>query len=394
MRNALYEIAYMFSAGTIIQIFMTNAGIESTSIGIYTAALSIITLSVHFLISKYANTVKDIKKAITRSYILIAICFLGFLPSCFVSSDSLRLILTKYTMIPASMAQMLFITLYTIFNYKLPYSIVNVNEYGTIMSSGGVISNIFCIAVSQLLSIALKFFEYYTVMTFAFIISTVCILFAAVINQSLKVKEIIVDTSNTQGMLEAMVKLIKMPDFYIFIIPNFLRGISMGLMGMLAVMSINLGYDIHTSSMIVTVTTIATLTGSIFYFILSKRISERILCMMGAILIGSLIFATKNSNSIFLFVCFLAITGKTIIDYAIPTRVYKLIKSDIACMYHSWRLLFTTAGTAIAAAVAGLSIENGIIMPLLIAAFVAQLISSLVYLFYGQKNDLNLNINI
>jgi predicted MFS family arabinose efflux permease len=175
-----------------------------------------------------------------------------------------------------------------------------------------------------------------------------------------------------------------MPSFYIFIIPNFLRGISMGLISVLAMIALDLGYGSSTVSSIVTITYLANFAGSFLYLVLSKHLNEQILCMLGALCIGAVVFAPNRSDFAFLVVCFITLSGKIIVDYAVPSRIYKLTSIETAGMYHAWRQLITNAGTALSAAGSGFIIQNGMSHFLLIITFAAQIICSLFYLLYNR----------
>lgn len=62
IRNSLYNAAIMLTGGTVIQIFMANAGMRNEIICIYTSLVNIITVCVNLFLSKYADTIADTKK--------------------------------------------------------------------------------------------------------------------------------------------------------------------------------------------------------------------------------------------------------------------------------------------------------------------------------------------
>lgn len=383
--NCLYLSAIMLSSGTVIQIFMTNAGISKQLIGVYSSLVNIVSLTVTTLFSKFADEIRDIKRANTKSILLIAICCLGFLPPCFTQAPNQLLLLTRYVMIPISILQTIFISMHSVLDYKLPYYIIDIKEYGSITAIYGIISYACSTALSLILSYCIDHFDYVTTMLYAFAVSAVLVFLAALINQTYKIHDIPIATPKKVNMVKALMELVKMKDFYVFIIPNFLRGISTGVISVLAVICLGLGYQNTTASALVTVTNVAYFLGSSIYYVLSKRMTAQKICLLGAVLLIPLSFTFAFRDTGFLILAFLTLVGKLLVDYAVPLRIYSIIPPEIACTYHAGRLLITSLGTAFAMGISGFLIEGGFSILFIAVGILSQFISSLVYLLYKRK---------
>ncbi len=383
--GSLYLSAIMLSSGTVIQIFMTNAGISKQLIGVYSSLINIVSLTVNMLFAKFADEIKDVKRANTKSILLIAICCLGFLPPCFAQNPNQLLLLTRYVMIPVSILQTAFISIHSVLDYKLPYYIIDIKEYGSITAIYGIISYACSTVLSLILSYCIDHFDYVTTMLYAFAGSAVLVFLAALINQTYTMQDLPAISPRKTNAIKAIMELVKMKDFYIFIIPNFLRGISMGVISVLAVICLGLGYQNTTASVLVTVTNIAYFLGSSIYYILAKRMTAQKICLWGAVLLIPLSFTPAFNDTGFLILAFLTLVGKLLIDYAVPIRIYNMIPPEIACTYHAGRLLLTSMGTAFAMAISGFLIEGGFSILFIVIGILSQFISSLVYLLYKRK---------
>lgn len=384
--NSLYSGAITLSGGTVLQIFMTNAGVSNQLIGIYTSLISIASMSVNLLYSKAADEVRNVKRASTLVYLLIAICYLGFLAPCFASdSQSLRQ-MTCSVLIPVGILQTLFTAALSVLDYKLPYCIMDMEEYGSTVAIQGVVTYTCCTILSVVLSYCLKHFDYILTMRWAFGASALFVVLAAFINRTYRIYNTPFAQTQKTGIIKVMITLVKMKDFNVFLLPNFLRGISMGVFDVLAMICLGLGHHDSTAAALVTVGSVANFLGYYLYYVLSKGIPERKIGFIGAFLMVPLIFTFLFGDTVFLVFALLALVGRALISIAVPASVYRIIRPDVACTYHAGRMFITTLGTAVATAFSGFLIEGGCTVLLIVIGVLTQLLSSLAYLLYkGQK---------
>ncbi len=383
--RAFQGMVESLSGGTILQIFMTNAGIGSEGIGLYGSLLSIIPMAVNLLFSKAVDEVRNVKKVRAVTQLLSAICLLCFLTPCFVRDERTLWQMTCFVLIPASVLRTLFVAIKTLVGFKLPYSIMRIEEYGKMAAIDGAITYGCCTVVGFILSYCLEHFDYMQTMRWAFGISALFSFLAGLICRSYRIYDTPAATTAKEGILQVMATLIKMQEFKIFIIPNFLRGISQGVIGVLAIICLGLGFDNATASALVTVTVVAELLGNYLYYVLSKRISEQKICLLGTALLAPMIFAFLFGDTVFLAFALFTLMGKALINIAVPASVYKIIQPEVACTYHAGRMFVTDMGVAVASACSGFLIERNGTVLLIAIGVLAQLISSLCYLLYRKR---------
>lgn len=176
-------------------------------------------------------------------------------------------------------------------------------------------------------------------------------------------------------------ELLYMPLFTKLIIPNLLRGIASGVFAMAAVIVLENGFSSSDTTLLVTIAALAAILGSFLFAVLSRHINSRFLCLAGSIAVFSVTLFGTNIRFLFFIAYFITGIGKIIIDYSVPTILYKLLSFERAGIYHAWRLIITTAGTSLATMLVGYLIGNVPIFIILIFAALCQLLSGLFYCF-------------
>ncbi len=383
LRSAFYSVALLFTSTSVIQIFLTELGITSTPIGIFTSLLSVVNVLTNIGFSAYADRCHHVKRTISLLCIPIGCCFLLLLPLCL--SRGLDAGVTFLLTAAVCLIQMLFITMYSVLEYKLPYSIIDVNQYGRFSSINGIIVGIASTAASYVLSKLLESYPYFTVLSIGFGVGGGFMFLASVINSTLDTSRGLslsqpghTDTEKN-SIFAGLHKIMRSASFRRLLLPNFFRGFHMGMLNVAAVIAVSCGFDTATASRLVTVTFLGNILGSVVYMTASGHIESRKLCLTGSIVtcVGVLLpFGTPN---VFLAVYFVMVMGKILVDYAIPSQVYAAIKPDIACLYQTWRLIVTTAGSVLSAAVSGFFIEYISVTGFLVIASVCQVICGVSY---------------
>ncbi|MCL2519039.1 MAG: hypothetical protein FWF15_10795 [Oscillospiraceae bacterium] len=184
-----------------------------------------------------------------------------------------------------------------------------------------------------------------------------------------------------------IINLFKNPIFKSFIIPNFTRGITAGIIGIVAIIGFHDNIlDKVSAAYLVTAATVANIAGSILYTVLSKLIKSNILCLLGSIMTLALLFLSSNSIIIYIAGYFIAYLGIMIISLAIPYRVYEIIPFEIAGIYNSWRMILMTAGITFSTVATGFAIKFVPSYVIFIIAIVCQLYCGIIYFLYNKKH--------
>lgn len=385
LRNALYATAILFFGGTVIQTFLMRQGIDSGAVGIYTTLLNAVNVVTAMMFSGIADKNKNIIGIISRLMLPVGVCYLGFIPLCLFFTGSP--LVTFWTVIILGTVQSFFIALRTVFEYKLPYRIIVIENYGRLAAADGIISGIFGIISSAVLSFMFGRFPFYPVMLCGFIAAAILTFVSAMVNNTLRViPEAESNSVQTLTMIDHksqityIKQLIRMPVFARLIPSNFLRGLSGGVFSMTAVIALGSGKFTETgTARLVLALSAANLTGSFFFALFSNRIDCRILCLWSSLIMTVFSLLLAGNESLFLILYFIVCMAKIIFDYSVPTLLYQVIPYEIAGSYHAWRLILTTAGTALAATLTGYLILYIPAVFLLIFAAVCQVCSGWVY---------------
>lgn len=379
LRNALYATAVLFFGGTVIQTFLMRQGIGSGAVGVYTTILNAVNVLTSMFFSGMADRKKNITGIITRLMLPVAGLYLGFVPLCLFFTGSPAV--TFWTVLILGTVQSFFIALRTVFEYKLPYRIIEIENYGRLAAADGVISGVFGILSSALLSCLFDAFPFYPVMTGGFIAAAVLTAGAALVNRTLR------DTGGPPEVRDGrspkavnVLQLLRLPVFRRLIPANFMRGLSAGVIGMTAVIAIaGSKFSQSSTAVLVIALSAANLSGSLFFAAFSKRIDCRILCLASSAVMAVFALIDAGGETLFVVLYFIVCMGKIVFDYAVPTLLYQVVGYEIAGSYHAWRLILTTAGTAAAATLTGYLITDVPAVCLLAGAVVFQLLSGWVY---------------
>lgn len=385
IRNIFYSTAVMFSSGSVIQIFLNNLGVDSVWIGIYTSLMSVINVVTSMCFSAYADRYTDVKRALSKFTLPIGLCFIFLIPLCYVTTLPAVLSFTVITVV--SIIQTLFIALYGAIEYKLPYSIIDMEYYGRLISVNGIISGVSGALTSFILSALIDRYPYFIVMSVGFAAGTVLMLMSCLMNLTFKIRpyNFIIPPERKKSVIQSFSEIVRLKSFRCLIIPNFLRGIYTGILNITAVVAVAIGFSSGTAANLVTISFAANIIGSLIFMTASKRVFNRTLCLIGSILTCFLIFASSDSEKLLFIGYFIATVGKIMVDYSVPAQVYEIISPDIACMYHSWRMIITTSGIAFSSAVSGFLIDNIPIYLILAIASLCQLISGICYFSFKRS---------
>ncbi len=387
LRNIFYSTAILFTSVSVIQIFLGNLGIDSVRMGFFTSLLSVVNVLTSIGVSASADRVKNVRGTLTRICIPIGLCFI-LLASLGLIPDSNKQLIFLCTA-ALCLIQMFFMALYAVFEYKLPYHVIDMDKYGMFLSINGIVIGISNMAASVLLSEMLSRYPYRSVMTVGFALGGVCMALSMLLNSLLKTSKASATKTSAQeqDIIGSLNRIIKLDSFRWLIAPNLLRGIHMGLINVVAVIAVSKGFSVNTQSQLVTVAFSANIVGSVLFMLISKRPRNRLLCLIGTLLTAAGLFMASDSESVFLSAYFITAAGKIIVDYSVPARVSELIAPDIACLYHTWRLITTTIGTVLSTAVSGFFIEKCPIIVFLLLATLCQLISGVCYFIYNNRDS-------
>lgn len=380
IRDSLFETAQMFSVGAALtQTYMAAIGLTDGMIGTAVSAMGIVNVFISVLLSKLSDKTGNIKKTLSSLFLVIASTYLFF--TVFSFRLNIGLTVTFIVLIFIGFVQSATVAVRNLFEYKLPFLIFDMNRYARILTLDGVIAGFFSVLFSIILNIVIHQFEYFSVMRAGFFFAFILTCFSAYTNRRFVIKNPDeLEPGKSKGSVKIS-ELIKRRDFYFFAAPNFLRGISAGVVNMAALIALS-GHilDSKGTAYIVTATTVGNIAGSLLYTLVSKRVEDKHMCLLGSALMASMVLMPWAGSAGYIVMFFLANLGVRMISYSYPLMVYKLIPYEIIGTYNTLRMILTTAGTAAATYLTGHLLGSVPVWAILITAFVCQALSAAVYL--------------
>ena len=374
--NGIYA---MMLAGSVLQTFMLEFGFSEEATNIFFSVMNIVQVLSILVLSGIADKVKRTKlwqsntilAALPFAVCLVLMCFESFEASPSVSAF-LYLLGFVYNV---------GVGINGVLAYKLPYSIMDMNDYGRISALSGCVAGVVSFGISALLSYVQVRFDYMNTMKIAYIASIGVLIASAIVMKSFKEKKIDIPVSQTS----AKTNILRYKPFTYLIIPNITRGISLGMIGM----AVTIGYyhgcvDSFSASIIVIITGAATIIGCLIYSKISGVIKDRRILLFSSIAVALFmpLMVLRNNTLDFLIFYAIAYFFVTIINYAVPVTVTKIADYSIISQYSAGRMLLNTLGISIAGffCVAMFNLV-GVVTTMIISGLL-QLVSGVGYYLY------------
>ena len=371
-------VALMFVSGTLIQTFLASIGFSSDLIYIHSSLLQAFNTATIILFAGFANKSCPIKRS-AFSILPTALLFLIYIPLAISRSASM---LSYLLLSGVGIAQQVSIGLYTVCEYKVPYYIYRVEEYGVMNAICGIISSVLSLAIGALISWLSLRYDFVDIMIVAFAVSALLIAatFLSTVGQkNLREGEVEAETDNRAE--SSVFALLRYPVFSHLIPANLFRGFAGGVITVLATVALDLGYNETLTASMVSVSAAATMLGCVIFAAISKKAHPTLPIVIGSVLVLTLPMLLINNDLTFLAVYGIILFGRTFIDYGVPTMLIRIVPVEIAGSYNAWRMVLNQGGSLIATTVAAwLPIPV-----LLILAAIFQIISGISYLFFGKK---------
>lgn len=375
--GALRAAALLCATGTLMQTFLVVLGFDSSWIYIHSTLLQAANVLTIMLCSRWADTGNIIKRAAFVN-IPMAISFICFLPLCILRSASIYAFIM---LVAVSMCQSICTALYTVCEYKMPYYTYRTDEFGSVTALGGVISAGVTFGIGVLMNRLSKVYSYITLMIFAFIIAALFI--GATVIIGLHQKSLLKDNDGA----EITAAKEKVPFKKVFLHPVFLRvwpahllrGFAYGVLTVLAVVAVDIGFDESVTTAMVSVQSVATLLGCIAFGFASRFLSPRISVFVGSISTVLLPLMLVADDYLFLALYAVILFGRALVDYGVVALMLYAVPLEIAGPYNAWRMILHNGGTLIATTVAAFIPVSA----LLWITFICGVVSGVLFLSLG-----------
>lgn len=351
IREGCYAAAALFISGTFVQLYLSQQGVSTVDIGVFNTVLCVVSLAATMAFSDLAERRPNAIRQ--NDWLLLAIslffvCYLPLLMRRHAASLAVMLLVTAVASV-----QIVLASCKGVLDYKMLYQIIDIERYGAVASVTGISIGLFGMAYSWLFTQALSRCSARLAFLIGFCSSALLVLAAYVCNRKMKViHDPFAHPKQAKVSLKAKVRMVvsvlRQPEFRVFVIPNTLRGVTIGILNSLVLVALELGVSAKTAASLAMAGSIGYLLGSLSYNALSRVMQPKRLGLIGAGLLCTVVFLPYSGREmLFLIVAMFGYMGRTLVDYAVPSMVFQLIDPAVSGVYNAWRtVLFSVSAAA------------------------------------------------
>ena len=380
---AMNSVALLMMTGSVLQDFLLQSGVKEEAVTLFLSVLQIVQVGVMLVFSAFVDRVKNMLRMFAFSALLQFLLPLLMMFFCLhPDSSPLRVLALMYIIgIAANLMQAVSGQL----SYKVPYLMIDMRDYGSVTAICGLISGILGVILSAVMTYFTARHAYHLAMLPFFLLSIA--LFFGVFWISIRTKP----SENPVGTPAKAENhnLLKYKPFTALIIPNILRGISMGALAVTMTAGHYVGITDNSSGAVLTMLLqLATVLGCLLYSFLAKYGHDGQVILYSSIAVAvamPLMFLTE-SRSMFYIMYFIANFFMIFVSYAIPFVITKFVDYSYIGQYTACRTLLNMLGTTIAnLTVTWLLGFFGAVVTMLIFAL-CRVLSGLGFYLYLKRN--------
>lgn len=379
LTSTLRGIAMICVSGTLMQIFLSSIGFSGSQIYLYSTAGQAAQLIITLTCSRFGDRGNFFRRL---GFVSAAegVLLLFYLPLCIRAKAELS---DYILLLSVCFLQSAFMGLFTVLNYKLPYFIFRVKDYGRIISVCGVISSGISIGIGALMTALTARFSYSVIMPWILPFSAGVLILSGILKmhfRSLIDPDTIQEHPGEKKKNQHTIKeMLRHPVFYQLVGPNLIRGFASGMTTVFAVIaSVDLGYSEQTTTSLVSLCSGATLLACALFGVLSRRVCDRHIVFAGSLAFVCMpLLLIPDSPGLFLALVTVITFGKTLMEYAVPALLLRAVPGEIAGSYNAYRMILQYAGSLLATTLASM-VSTTILLPV---AMVFQIITGAAYCF-------------
>lgn len=390
---AVLSIGTLMVTFSIIQAFMLQCGIPETSVTRYQGIIMIVNAAATFLLTSFIDRIKNVLKV--YSFVMLAQLLLVFtlIFFCLPFAQPIDTMTKFYVILAAGCITNVVSAISGVLSYKIPYHIYPISEYGDVSGKSGIAIGFLGAAVSALLALCIKKFDYFFVMLCFLILAAAA--YVSTFLLILTYKPYHGNEISTEDKKDKTINILKYKPFYILLIPNLLRAYSEGV----ALSAVTIGAfvkitDASSGAVMTTLAQIATLLGCLVFILGLKKISVGKILLISSIGLAVCMPLMYSFGTLIPFytLYFFTYLFVILIQYSIPFAVTKIVDYDAIGQYTTSRMLLHTAGQALANFSVLWLVERLGIIPTMVLAVSGQVICGIVYYVYLvklKKNTVN-----
>ncbi len=382
LRGVLEVVVTLFVSGGIIQTFFAEIGFSNQQIGSYTALTNLIQVVVMVLSIFLADTTRNVKGTMALLNLsTVVFCGVMLLPCLDPQMDTD----TIYWLVMAlCTVRNLFAGFSGILFFRMLYIVADPKDFSRLESNNSILCGVFSIAVSGTVSLLSAWIDFRTIMTVGFFVSALFSIGVSLALNSLRPRS---------GFAPAQAKrfrpsILLRRDFRFFYLPNFLRGLGNGLMGLMVVVCLKaVSSDTVVVSGLTAISSVAAVVGAWLFGALRKKADTALLYAGCSLLMCLLLPLMVAGSSIPVFCSLYFIISCAYYSNNIAGALYptEYVPYEDIGAYTSVRLIVMTLGQAVAGYIVPELLEVLPAMLLLALVGTAQLVSGLLFLCYDRR---------
>ena len=344
--TTLYNLGFTFCTGVIMQTFLIQAGFSAEQVYVLNSLMQIMQVAMMLVLTFLSDKIKRVKLVTSISCLSLSLLTCVFLIGA-INVELLRNVYVVTVFIVASISYV-GVGLYNILAYCLPYYTIDMKDYGKMTGISTAIAGGVSFLVSLVYSILLSKFSYMKTTSAFFVIAIVCLILSSIVCASMRVKN--TETIKENKEKNDFISVFKNKNTYVLLIPNFTRGLAIGIFNVITTIALSMSIlDETTSSYVNLILQIATFAGNLFFAFAYKKFSTKNLLLISTMGVCILFPFSLELGVIGFFCCFtVASFFKFVTDTAFPVIVTEIIPKEQIGSYTSIRMLIFTGAQAVA----------------------------------------------
>lgn len=383
VKDAALAAAMPMVNGSLVQLFLTNRNVSAYYVGLFSTLVSII-MVVGTMVCSYISEKlpKPLKQYQWLFFLQLAI-YLAMIPvACITMTPGgifwvLSLIACAITFL---------YSWNTILGYKIPYMTVPFEDYGTYTAISGASTGIVGVVASFAFSAVINGNLGGNPYLVCICITSVLMVIAWYCTYRLVPVNSVYDTpSHNNFSMKKLLEVFKMPLFRKFIVPNTLRGITIGITNSIALIALYMGLTEGEASILPIVCAVGYVISSLLFHFLSKYMPLPVVALVGSLMVLALISLPHDRTVVFLVVFLVAYIGRILVDYAIPVMLIHVVPAEIAGIYNAGRYILLNFSSTVSVFAVGAMLGKVSALWLLSACALAYIVGMIWYMILYKK---------
>jgi len=369
--------------GSLIQLFLTNRNVSAYYVGLFSTLISIITVVGMMLCSYLSEKLPKPLKQYQWLYFLQMAVYLAMIPiACFTMRP-----IALFFVLSLVACSITFLSSWSgILGYKIPYMTIPFESYGTYTAASGAVTGIVGVASSFAFSAVINGNLGGNPYLVCICICCVLLLVAWYCTYRMKPVNDVYDAPSHNTMsVKKLLEVFRMPLFRKFLVPNTLRGITIGVTNSIALIALYMGLTEGQASMLPIICALGYVGASFLFHFLSKYLPLPSVAIIGSLLVFVLISLPHDNCPVFLTVFLIAYVGRVLVDYAIPVMLIRVVPAEIAGIYNAGRNILLNLSSTVSVFAVGALLGKISALWLLSACAFAYLIGMIWYMVLYKK---------